>query len=136
MGSWLGSKPMSLLATQSTSAGLVPASNTPDSAGSGARGPLPCPPKGEGPAFTPSVYSEEAVSEVIASCKTPATRARLSALEPLSRRAAHTIAEMNYYPTRFPRRVRLYAEEHPRAPLLDLPFGADRFDGVVFVDEL
>ena len=46
------------------------------------------------------------------------------------------IIESNYYPTRFARRVSPYAEVHPRDPRLDLPFSADRFDGVVFADEI
>jgi len=86
--------------------------------------------------FSPSAYSETRVDEAITTCKTASTRARLAAIEPLSARAAGTIIEMNYYPTRFPSRVHVYAEEHPRSPRLDLPFSRDDFDGAVFVDEL
>ncbi len=101
------------------------------------RGELPAPQ--DGPTdepFTPSVYDEAAVDAAIASCITASVRERLSAIEPLAIRAAELISQMNYYPTRFPTRPLLYAEEHPRTPRLDLPFGSDRFDGVRFVDDL
>lgn len=84
----------------------------------------------------PSVYSEERVSELIGACRTARRRAALEALEPLSVRAAHTIIESNYYPTRFERRVGPYARPHERSPRLDLPFFAEHFDGVVFADDL
>lgn len=86
--------------------------------------------------FAPSAYDPARVDEAIAACRTAATRERLRALEPLARRAAHLVIEMNYYPTRFERRVRPYAGTHARGPRLDLPFPADRFDGVVFADDL
>ncbi len=100
-------------------------------------GPLPAPPDDDrGEPFTPSRYAEPRVAEAISYCKTPSARARLSATAPLSSRAAHTIVEMNYYPSRFRKRVSVYADVHPRSPRLDLPFSRDDFDGVVFVDEL
>ncbi|MBW2464522.1 MAG: M23 family metallopeptidase [Deltaproteobacteria bacterium] len=86
--------------------------------------------------FSPSTYSETRVDDAIAACRTESTRARLAAIEPLSARAARTIIEMNYYPTRFTSRVRVYEGEHRREPRLDLPFSRRDFDGVVFVDEL
>jgi hypothetical protein len=57
-------------------------------------------------------------------------------MEPLATCAAHTLVEMNYYPTRFPHRANVYADTHPRRPRLDLPFSRDAFDGIVFADEL
>ncbi len=99
-------------------------------------GALPAPPSAEALEFSPSRYSEAAVERAIESCKTASSRARLQGLQPLSRRAAHLIAEMNYYPTRFPSRPNVYKRTHPRVPRLDLPFSNDDFDGVVFVDEL
>jgi murein DD-endopeptidase len=102
-------------------------------------GALPEPaPGGAGrePGPGPSRYSEERVSELVSACRTQRRRRALEAMEPLSMRAAHTIIESNYYPTRFARRVSPYAEVHPRGPRLDLPFSADRFDGVVFADEI
>jgi hypothetical protein len=54
----------------------------------------------------------------------------------LYQQAGHTIAEMNYYPTRFPVRKNMYTQEYPRTPMLDLPFDPELFDGVVFSDEI
>ncbi len=100
-------------------------------------GGLPEPSRGraEEP-FTPSRYSEAGVAEAIPACRTCSSREELSSAQPLARRAARTLVEMNYYPTRFPERPLVYTERHERAPRLDLPFAADAFDGVVFVDDL
>ncbi len=87
-------------------------------------------------AFEPSVYSEQAVEEAIDACKTASVRERLRGIASLSARAAQTIIEMNYYPTRFQKRINLYMETHPRTPRLDLPFAKEDFDGLVFVDDL
>ena len=86
--------------------------------------------------FSESQYVEEQVRKVVSACLTRSTRERLQKYTSLYAQAGHTIAEMNYYPTRFTRRVNLYAEEHPRASRLDLPFSREDFDGVVFADEL
>ena len=83
-----------------------------------------------------SRYSEECVAELLAGCRTANRRQALQATEPPSVRAARTIIESNYYPTRFARRVNPYAEAHERGPRLDLPFSVERLDGVVFADEL
>lgn len=83
-----------------------------------------------------SRYSPERVSDLVSSCRTEGRRRALEASEPLSARAAHAIIESNYYPTRFAHRVNPYAQTHARGPRLDLPFSADRFDGVVFADEI
>lgn len=100
-------------------------------------GALPAPPDGDDAAvFSPSSYSRARVADAIAACKTSSTRARLTAIEPLDARAARTIVEMNYYPTRFTKRFDVYTQTHARRPCLDLPFSRDDFDGVVFVDEL
>jgi murein DD-endopeptidase len=101
-------------------------------------GALPAPADGSlvEAAFRPSSYSEAHVEEAIAACRTESTRERLRGTSPLAVRAAHTIAEMNYYPTRFSRRVRVYAEAHARTPLLDMPLSRDDFDGIAFADEL
>jgi murein DD-endopeptidase MepM/ murein hydrolase activator NlpD len=98
--------------------------------------PAPAGPGGSDDAFTPSVYADDRVAEAIAGCRTASARDRLRRIEPLAARAAHTLVEMNYTPTRFPRRLNLYAETHPRAPRLDLPFSRDDVDGIVFADEL
>jgi murein DD-endopeptidase MepM/ murein hydrolase activator NlpD len=88
-------------------------------------------------AWEPSAYDAEAVDEAISTCSAAAVRQRLRAVQLAKYRAAELIAEMNYYPTRFGGPCRLvYAERHPRRPVLDLPFTAADFDGVLFVDDL
>lgn len=83
-----------------------------------------------------SVYDAARVDEVISRCITRSVRERLRAIEPLERRAGHTIFEMSYFPTRFPDRASPLREAHLRAPRLHLPFSAEQFDGAVFQDEL
>ncbi len=85
---------------------------------------------------TPAEWRDEGVDEAIATCRTPAVRARLAALTPLSRRAPQTVIEMNYYPTRFTARPQVYAQEWEREERLSLPFPGALFDRVVFADEL
>ena len=81
-------------------------------------------------------YSAKKVDQAIESCLTEKVRNRLNAIGDLEQRAVHTIIEMNYYPTRFPKYINLYQKEHSRKPILDLPFESEVFDGVVFFDEL
>lgn len=98
-------------------------------------GDRPAPGRPEGEPFAPSVYDPDRLARGVAACVTAASRERIGAIGPDDERAAALIAEMNYYPTRFPERVSPYATEHPRRPVLDLPLAAEEFDGVVFVDE-
>jgi murein DD-endopeptidase len=86
--------------------------------------------------FSESLYREEHVDQAISSCLTAKSKHRLAGIHDLNIRAAHTIAEMNYYPTRFPGRVNLYQQTHPRQGVLDLPFENALFDGIVFADEI
>lgn len=102
----------------------------------GGAGPVPFSGAAPAPGEVVDDYDEAAVDGLIAACKTPSVRARLAATEPLARRAAHTIIESNYYPTRFTQRRNPYRRSHPRAPRMSLPFSAEDFDGVVFVDDL
>ena len=83
-----------------------------------------------------SDYDEARVGEVIRSCKTASTRARLADVAPLPLRGGQTIFESNYYPTRFPDRASTLRETHPRRPTLNLPFSEEFFDVCVFRDEL
>ncbi len=99
-------------------------------------GDLPTLPDASPGEFEPSEYSESGLADAIDACITAASRERISAIEAKPLRAAATIAEMNYYPTRFPERVSPYAQAFPREPRLDLPVDSAAFDGVVFVDEL
>lgn len=86
--------------------------------------------------FSPSVYNKDKLHLAIADCKTASVRQRLLAVEPLELQAAHTIIEMNYYPTRFENRVMVYDQTYPRSPRLDLPFMKEQFDQVVFLDDV
>ncbi|MCP4438287.1 MAG: M23 family metallopeptidase [Aureispira sp.] len=99
-------------------------------------GQLPTPPESKEHNFQPSVYNADRVEEAINACKTAKSREKITAHEELKYRAAHTIIEMNYYPTRFESRINIYEQEHPRKPSLDLPFSIEDFDGVVFLDEM
>jgi murein DD-endopeptidase len=83
-----------------------------------------------------SVYNETLLAEAIEACKTPAVKARLKAITDIEERAVHTIIEINYYPTRFTKRVNIYAQAFPRTPRLDLPFNSNQFNKVVFLDDI
>ena len=96
----------------------------------------PTPAADADPAFEPDAWDEAGVTAAIEACRPPQLRARLAATEPLARRAAHTIIERNYYPTRFDARPPLQAVQHPRTRRLDLPFSGADFDSVVFADDL
>lgn len=98
--------------------------------------PVPFDFKGPSELFVPSIFDEAMVAKAIASCKTASVRARLEGIKELKLRAAETIIEMNYYPTRFTQRVNVYHRTHPRVGVLDLPFPKEEFDGAVFMDDL
>ncbi len=99
-------------------------------------GALPAPATGTGTDYAPSVYNEENLQRAIAHCKTHSVRKQLMQHEALELRAAHTIIEMNYYPTRFATRMHLYDKTYPRTPRLDLPFSVNEFQEVVFLDDV
>jgi murein DD-endopeptidase len=82
--------------------------------------------------FAPTRWDAERVERALDACEDPALAARLRAAPELGRRAMDTLFYQNYFPTRFSERVRLYSEPHERRPLLDLPFRAEDFDGIVF----
>lgn len=97
--------------------------------------PMPAPAQDRTPPGAGTDYDAEAVDAVIAGCITPEVRRDLAAL-PLPERGHATVFAQCYTPTRFPVRRRLTARAHDRTPCLDLPFSAEDFDGVAFVDEL
>ncbi len=99
-------------------------------------GELPTPANGGGAAFVASSYREEQVAALIAACKTETVRAELCTTQPLQQQAAAVIIHSNYYPTRFRERINVYDQTYERRPRLDLPFSAQAFDGVVFLDDL
>lgn len=100
-------------------------------------GDLPTPATGSEPDdYEPAEFDPQGVDAAIAACPTAEVRERLAALPTLEERAHHLIWERNYYPTRFPREVRIYRRHHARRPRMTLPFPARDFDGVVFADDL
>ena len=99
-------------------------------------GELPAPATAGKDSFTPSVYHAANVEQAIENCKTPFVRERLMQHDLLELRAAHTIIEMNYYPTRFTKRINVYDKTYPRTPRLDLPFSSSEFQQVVFLDDV
>ena len=86
--------------------------------------------------FEPSVFDNVKVDEAIDNCKTPSVRVALRCISDSRIKAFHTIIQMNYYPTRFVKRINIYGNEFPRTAVLDLPFVADDFDGIVFLDDI
>lgn len=86
--------------------------------------------------FSPSVINEDHLAKVIEACKTQSVKDYLLSIEHVRYRAFETMMNMNYYPTRFPMKLNLYDQDYPREGVLDLPFNASEFDGVVFMDEL
>lgn len=86
--------------------------------------------------FVQSEYNSNLVMEAIDACKTPSVKTRISMLSSLEEKAVQVIIEMNYYPTRFAKHLSVFATSYPRKPMLDLPFSASDFDGVVFLDDL
>ncbi len=86
--------------------------------------------------FVASKFDEASVNKAIADCKTLSVREMLQSIDSIKARAFHTIIQMNYYPTRFPKRSNLYGEIFERKPVLDLPFSSDDFDGIVFLDDI
>jgi murein DD-endopeptidase MepM/ murein hydrolase activator NlpD len=96
----------------------------------------PRPAEQEDQQMTASAFQLEAVDRVIQSCLTSKVRDQLMAIADPYLKACHTIIQMNYYPTRFPKRENLYLQHYPRRSALSLPFSKQDFDGVVFLDEL
>lgn len=97
---------------------------------------LPTVSKSSDSTFTPSEYNETKTNAAIITCKTLRVRERISSIKQLKYKAAHTIIEMNYYPTRFSERINIYDKEYAREPRLDLPFKAEEFEKVVFLDDI
>ncbi|HWB62630.1 MAG TPA: M23 family metallopeptidase [Chitinophagales bacterium] len=99
-------------------------------------GELPKPAGNEASSYTPSVYNYNNLQEALECCITTSVSERLTDIVDPEERAAHTIIEMNYYPTRFTKRVNIYEESFERSARLDLPFKGSDFKEVVFLDEL
>jgi len=102
-------------------------------------GNWPVPHRGNSPAiddtFEPTTFDDDAVSSAIDACHDPELAATLRAVPDPAQRAVDTLFHMNYFPTRFAERPSLYTTTHARQPLLDLPFQAEDFVGIVHLDE-
>jgi len=98
--------------------------------------PVPSRERNDLEGFVPSTYNEDAVRHVIAGCKSEKIARWLENLPTLQTRAGYLVAEMNYYPTRFPVLRNVYDTSHARAPRLTMPFRPEDMDGFVFGDEL
>lgn len=85
--------------------------------------------------YIPSKYNEHKVNNVIQNCKTEKVRNYLNDIGCKNKKAALTMIEMNYYPTRFKNIENLYHEDFDRIPKLDLPFLLKDFDGIEFLDD-
>lgn len=81
---------------------------------------------------TPTAWDASAVDRGARACVHPASRAEIDGAPDLDARAMALLFHMNYFPSRFTERPRVYLDRHPRAPRLDLPFRREDFDGVWF----
>lgn len=100
--------------------------------------PTPHQPGEEPPAidedFQPTTFDSDKVEHAIDCCIDAELAANLRDVSDPAQKAVDTIFHMNYFPTRFSERPSVYAEEHQRQPLLDLPFRAEDFVGIVHLD--
>jgi hypothetical protein len=83
-----------------------------------------------------SIYDEVKLQEAIDSCITESTRDRINSIDDLYLRGAELIAEMNYYPTRFTKRINIYDKMYETKEVLNIPFSSVDFNGIVFIDEI
>jgi len=95
--------------------------------------PVPHRGEGEEEPFWPTDWDGDLVQRAIEACRDARLRDELSAVDEVARRAMDTLFYMNYFPTRFTERPSLYPERHGRRPLLDLPFLAADFDGIILL---
>lgn len=105
-------------------------------AGKDGTNPIPFQDNDENEEFEPSQINEQHLKKVIASCKTQWVRDSINKIEDIRYRAFETIFNMNYYPTRFSERVNIYDTDFTREHVLDLPFYAAEYDGVILMDEI
>jgi len=83
--------------------------------------------------FEPTGWDLDAMASTIAGCQDPDLRIALVNQPDPAQRAMDLLFYLNYFPTRFADPRRPYARSHDRRPLLDLPFRAEDYDGVVFL---
>lgn len=80
--------------------------------------------------FTPTPWREELIDAAIAECVDENERRKLAEFREPARRAAEALNHYLFFNTIFKSMPPLYETVHPRAPLLDLPFRAEDFDGI------
>lgn len=85
----------------------------------------------EDASFEPTEWDMPSVAEAISVCRDPELRKRLAQVSDPYLRGADVLFYMNYFPTRFEGRVDIYGQQFARRPVLDLPFEASRYKGVV-----
>jgi murein DD-endopeptidase len=83
----------------------------------------------------PTDWEARFVDAAIAACDVASVRDELRAIRTRAVRAMAVLFQMNYYPTRFSRRVSPHGAPSPRTPRLDLPFQSTDFVGVAFPDD-
>lgn len=86
--------------------------------------------------FAPSIFNEDKINLALSYCITKSSVDRINSIQNITYKAIELLVEMNYYPTRFTKFVNIYDKEYPRKSLLDLPFLAEDFNDVVFLDEI
>ena len=91
--------------------------------------PLPAPAASE-LTYEPTTWNQDAIAQTRAACRNRSIRDHLDAITDTEQLAAELLYQTAYYPTRFERRLRLYAARHTREPLLSLPFSGADFIGV------
>jgi murein DD-endopeptidase len=82
--------------------------------------------------FEGTDWDDDAIDHALRHCLHEASRHDVASAPDRDTRAMSLLFHMNYYPTRFRERPRLYRTTHARTPRLDLPFRATDFDGVYF----
>ena len=90
----------------------------------------------DGPAPSADDFDAARIDAVLAACVHAETRAHVEGLAGQEQRGRFLVAEMAYYPTRFPDRRSIFRASHARSERLSMPFSVSDFDGVVFRDEL
>ena len=81
--------------------------------------------------FEPSSWDSVGVREAISSCKDGDIRETMAALPSVERQAAEVMFLRNYRPAMFTSFPALYSSRSDRRPVLDLPFRASDYVGVV-----
>jgi hypothetical protein len=82
--------------------------------------------------FEPTAWNEALVDGAISACMDEEERNYLRSIQDIEKRAMETINYRLLYNTLFSSFPPMYEREYERRPILDLPFRASDFDGVMF----